>query len=163
MEEPVQSACNPLQEEYGFPESAQLVEGEIQTGDYLVDPEQKHIALAGRYAWFYVHKKNMLGNKVRQQSRKKPDMARFTLHVRIAPEDAPPAHQMVLLPKGSRVELPEGRFGKIGEDGIHYRETVLAFTDIGPEQIHDLHPPVASNAQRPEKRRNRPAGSREKK
>lgn len=131
-----------LVEEYGFPESARLLEpdSELIPGDYLLDPDLKQIILVGRGFYFHAHKKNRLAGKVRQQTKRKPDADRFIIKVRIKPEEAPLAHQMVLLAKGSRVEIPKGKFGRITENGIAYKDSVLAFTDVAPEQIVDLHP-----------------------
>lgn len=143
-----------LAEEYGFPASARLLpEGEeLQPGDYLINPELKQIAFAGRCRFFHVHKKNRLAPKLRQQSKRRPDADNFVRIARIDPADFPLTHQMALLPKGARVEIPKGKFGRITDDGIAYKDKTIEFVDVTPEMIHDLHPPQVEN-KKPQKHR----------
>lgn len=139
-----------LIEEYGFPHSARLLaEGEqFRPGDYLIDPEKKQILLIGNGCTYQVFKKNRLALKLRQRSTRRADTARYCHAARIDPADAPPAHQMALLPVGSYVEVPAGKIGIITATGVRHGAKETAFTDIQAETIANLHPQVKPQNQK---------------
>lgn len=139
-----------LSEEYGFPASARLLacDEQFRAGDYLVDPDKREILLVANGCTYQVFKKNMLAAKLRQRATRRPDTTRYRHAVRIAPSDAPIAHQLALLPQGSYVEVPAGKFGITTATGVRRGSQEIAFTDIMPNAIANLHPPKDAQAQR---------------